>query len=109
MKKSLSAIFSDGMTGAIHTTLDPASGIPPTWARKVVAGEVKPLKYRFFSSRFRAGSDNAIVVGISGNLQGDLGHFLIRFGILECKNDPNSSVSEICGTVSLTKNTRGAQ
>lgn len=82
-RTSVLAIFRNAMRGATHTTIDLASCFPFSRARIAVSGGFERLKYTFSSFGFWAGSDNALIIKIFGNLQRKLRRCILGNGILE--------------------------
>lgn len=64
--------FTEIMARCIHFTVEPATSVLLTFARKDVEGVVGRLKILFQTTRLRAGPDNLEVVDMNGLLQGEL-------------------------------------
>lgn len=71
-RSSSTALSSQVMSRAIHTTVCLASCVPLTREQKIVTGGVTRLKQMSNTSGFRAGLGNAVFITIAGNLQGEL-------------------------------------
>lgn len=79
------AEFDEIMSGANYFTAGPHACVPFTKGCTVVIADKTRLKHFFKTCGFRGGSENALVVSISGYVQRELrGHFLGK-GLLDTK------------------------
>lgn len=67
----------------MHTTVDPAAGVPLTCVRKVAGNGADRLKNSFQTVGFWAGSDNTVVINMTGLIERDMNWYFKSIGVAE--------------------------